>query len=425
MKSDLDRLMAERKLDALLVTGSSHSNPTMYYMVNGAHVGEVTALVKKRGEEAVLFPSAMERDEAAQSGLRVISQSRFAPSRILSEEKGDQLRTRTRLLGMLLDEVGAAGRIAVYGREEQGAALALWQALASMRSGIEIVGEFNDTIFDMAWYTKDQSEVDRIRSVGARTRKVVQRTWDFLAAHAARDGVLVKDDGLPLTIGDVKSQIRRWLMEEQLESPEDFIFAIGRDAGVPHSSGDEAAPIALGQTIVYDIFPRESGGGYYFDFTRTWCVGFAPPEVEQAHGEVLEIFNITTDAMQAGAPCAQYQQMTNDYFEARGHSTLRSNPQTTEGYVHGLGHGLGLNVHERPRFSEYNGNADTLKPGVVFTVEPGLYYPERGFGVRIEDTLWLNPATNALETIGEFHKDLVISPSRRLTPRSQQRTILI
>jgi Xaa-Pro aminopeptidase len=78
-----------------------------------------------------------------------------------------------------------------------------------------------------------------------------------------------------------------------------------------------------------------------------------------------------------------------------------------------LGHGVGLMIHERPALSEYEGNTDTLEPGIAITVEPGLYYPDKGFGVRIEDFLWLNPATNTLETIGEFRKDLVIPLARQ------------
>ena len=69
---------------------------------------------------------------------------------------------------------------------------------------------------------------------------------------------------------------------------------------------------------------------------------------------------------------------------------------------------MGLNVHESPRLSEFEGNTDLLEPGIAITVEPGLYYPDRGFGVRVEDFLWLNPETKTLETIGEFRKDLVI-----------------
>ena len=67
----------------------------------------------------------------------------------------------------------------------------------------------------------------------------------------------------------------------------------------------------------------------------------------------------------------------------------RNTPGTEAGYVHGLAHGLGLEVHEQPSFYPYPGNTARLEPGVVFTVEPGLYYEARGFGVRIEDMVVL------------------------------------
>jgi Xaa-Pro aminopeptidase len=408
MKSDLDRLMTERNFDALLVTGSSQGNPTMYYLVNGAHVGEVTVAIKKRGEAPVIFANSMERDEAAKSGLRVVNQNQFNIVKLLDEEKGNRLRARARLMSLMLDELGVKGRVSVYGREEQGAAFALWNELMAIRPDVQIVGEYNNTIMDRAWYTKDADEVVRIRAVAEKTMVVVEKAWNFLASRKTKDGALLKDDGSPLTVGDVKQQIRRWSMDLNIEHPDDFIFAIGRDAGVPHSRGIETDVIELGKTIVFDIFPREAGGGYFFDFTRTWCVGYAPPEVQKVYDEVLEIFNITTDSMQAGAPCSRYQKMTNDFFEARGHPTVRKDPKTTEGYVHSLGHGVGLMIHERPALSEYEGNPDILEPGIAITVEPGLYYPDKGLGVRIEDFLWLNPATNTLETIGEFRKDLVI-----------------
>jgi Xaa-Pro aminopeptidase len=231
--------------------------------------------------------------------------------------------------------------------------------------------------------------------------------------------VLVKADGRPLTIGEVKTMIRRWSYELNIEHPADFIFAIGRDAGVPHSRGNDADVIGLGQTIIYDIFPAEPGGGYFFDFTRTWCVGHAPPEVQKAHADVHQVFNIINDSLQVGAPCAEYQTLTNDFFEKQGHATLRTNAQTTQGYVHSLGHGVGLEVHEAPGLSDRAGNTDVLEPGMVITVEPGLYYPEQGFGVRIEDYLWLNPETLMFETIGDFRKDLVIplKDPRDQTPR--------
>ena len=94
--------------------------------------------------------------------------------------------------------------------------------------------------------------------------------------------MLLKQDGTPLTIADVKSQISSWLVERGAVEVEGTIFAIGKDAGIPHSVGTPADELRLGQTIVFDIFPGEAGGGYFYDFTRTWSLGYATPEAKQA-----------------------------------------------------------------------------------------------------------------------------------------------
>ena len=79
----------------------------------------------------------------------------------------------------------------------------------------------------------------------------------------------------------------------------------------------------------------------------------------------------------------------------------------TEGYVHSLGHGLGLNVHERPLSRHTLPDDHILKPGVVVTIEPGLYYPEKGMGVRIEDTYWVRP-DGKIELLAEYPYDFVL-----------------
>ena len=69
---------------------------------------------------------------------------------------------------------------------------------------------------------------------------------------------------------------------------------------------------------------------------------------------------------------------------------MLTDPKTQTGYCHSLGHGLGLNIHESPYFSFYDTNKDILRPGHVFTNEPGLYYPQKGFGVRLEDVVLID-----------------------------------
>ena len=83
------------------------------------------------------------------------------------------------------------------------------------------------------------------------------------------------------------------------------------------------------------------------------------------------------------------------------------NPETTEGYVHSLGHGVGLNIHERPWSGLTASDDNLLKPGVVITIEPGLYYPDKGMGFRIEDTYWVRP-DGKIELLVEYPYDFVL-----------------
>ena len=162
--------------------------------------------------------------------------------------------------------------------------------------------------------------------------------------------------------------------------------------------------------VVYDIFPCEAGGGYFFDMTRTFCLGYAPPEVEKAYQDVYDCVEKLIAAYKVGTETRKYQQMTCEFFESRGHPTIATDTKTEQGYVHSVGHGLGLWVHEEPRFSDVPSNTDVLQPGHVFTVEPGLYYPERGYGIRIEDVIWIDP-DGVIHDLTDFSKELVINVS--------------
>ena len=402
--------MAQRGYAALLAMGGTAHNPPMYYLANGAKVTERSVLVKKQGQEPVLFVGAMEREEARRSGLRVVDQAGAQLHEQMKAAGGNRLQATARWIGALLREAGVeSGTVAAYGDADLGGGYELMTALSELYPQLNFVGEFSDSVLEAAMVTKSPEEIRRIRAVGKKTMRVVAGTEEFLTSHRARGGYLVKKDGTRLTIGDVKRRIRQMLTDENLADAEDgTIFAIGHDAGVPHSRGNERDPLKLGQTIVYDIFPAEPGGGYYFDFTRTWCLGFAAPEVEQAYEDVLATFKAVMKALRPGELARSYQALTCQLLEARGHPTIGSDPATTSGYVHGLAHGVGLRIHEPPSFIDVPGNEERLEPGMVITVEPGVYYPERGYGVRIEDCVWLNPAKMKFETLATYRKDLVL-----------------
>ena len=405
MKRDLDLLMAQRGLDAILVEGKVHGNPAMVYMTNGAGLTSARVL-KKRGEAPILLCSPIEREEAVASGLAIVNLGKYDYMGILREAK-TRLDAFVELYRCILADLDVSGRVGFYGLADRGSAWVALNALDAQLEQIEVYGDFDVTLIDIAMSTKDASEAERIREMGRRTSAIVERTVAFLRAHRVEGETLVQDDRTPLTIGRVHEEITRLIAGQGLEDPEGFIFSIGRDAGVPHSRGAADDVVALGKTIVFDIFPREAGGGYFFDLTRTFCLGYAPPNVQQAYTDVRECVECLVAAYEVGEEARRYQQMTCDFFEARGHPTVASDTRTEVGYVHSVGHGLGLAVHEEPRFANVPTNTDRLKPGHVFTCEPGLYYPDDGFGVRIEDVIWID-AQGGVHNLTDFPRDLVI-----------------
>ena len=403
MKADIDRLMQDRRLDALIVTGGEEFNAPRHYLTNGAHITHGT-IFKLRGRPALLVCNRMELEEAQKSGLAVQTATELGYADILEAAEGNALKATVRLWSKILAELGlAAGRIGLYGVWQINKTIALYRQLTAELSHYDFVAE--PTLFDEARLTKDEHEIRRIRAVAQRTHEVMERAWDYIADLRAAGGDLLDDDGRRITIGDVKSLVRRELTVRGLED-NGMIFAQGRDGGFPHSRGEDDMPLRIGQAIVFDLFPREMGGGCHHDITRTWCIGYAPAAVQKAYDEVMTAFDISIEAFGVDKPAHLMQEAVLDYFEAAGHPTARSDPRTMQGYFHSLGHGLGIDIHERPSISHLQRD-ERLQIGNVLTIEPGLYYPERGFGVRVEDTFIID-ANGELVSLTPFRKDLVI-----------------
>jgi Xaa-Pro aminopeptidase len=257
--------------------------------------------------------------------------------------------------------------------------------------------------------SKDETEVARICKMGSITTEVVRMTADYLTSRDVReDEVLLKEDGSPLTIADVKRKIDLWLAERSAVPSDGYIFAIGPDAGVPHSQGKPDDQLRLGQTIVFDIYPQEQGGGYFYDFTRTWSLGYATSEAQKLYDDVRSVYDTVVENLDLNVAFKEYQKLTCDEFHKLGHNTpMHTEGLLTEGYVHSLGHGLGLNVHERPSSRHTASDDNILKPGVVITIEPGLYYPKQGMGFRIEDTYWVR-SDGKIELLAEYPYDFVL-----------------
>jgi Xaa-Pro aminopeptidase len=390
MKSDLDQLMRNRDLDAVLVQGKVLGNPPMVYVLDGAPLTRAV-FVKKRDEDPVLVVSPMEREEAAQIGYDTVLTTRYRYNELLREYPDDVVKASVVYYQRIFEDLGVTGRVGCYGYVDQGYAYRLLTALNAEMSEITLVGEIHQNLIREARATKGEEEVARIRDVARRTIDVVEKTVQFLqSCEVGNDEALRRPDGTILTVGGVHEQINYLIAANRLEDPEGFIFATGRDAGIPHSRGSREKPMRLGESIVFDIFPREVGGGYFFDITRTFCLGYAPEAVRSLYDDTLACLTTLKESVKAGELARRYQQMACAFFEDRGYPTIGQNPRTVEGYVHGIGHGLGLEIHEAPSFQDAPINEVVLKPGHVFTVEPGLYFPDEGMGCRLEDVLWID-----------------------------------
>lgn len=406
MRADLDKLMAKRDLQAVMVAGGEHPNTIRRYLSNGIdiHGGIV---IKKRGEAPALIVGIMEIEEAKKSGVTVYTHNDFDWPSIVKESQGDANKTQLLLWSKILSKFEIPpGKVGIYGTGDLHIIIERVKQLSEALPQYEFVGETGMTLFDEAFVTKDADEIAIIKEVANKTSDVLQATWDFIGSHRAENGTVVQEDGSPLTIGDVKRFVRRALLDLELEDT-DMIFAQGRDGGFPHSRGESAEALQVGKPIVFDLFPRQLGGGYYHDVTRTWCIGNAPDDVQAIYDQVMTAFKVAVEAYEEpGQPTKTMQEAVMTYFEGKGHATARSKPGTTDGYVHSLGHGVGLNIHERPSISHL-AKEDAFQQGNFITIEPGLYYPEQGIGMRIEDSFIIDDS-GALISITPFHKELVL-----------------
>jgi len=153
----------------------------------------------------------------------------------------------------------------------------------------------------------------------------------------------------------------------------DTIVSCGPETALPHNTG--SGPLLENEPIVIDIFPRDELSGYYADMTRTVVKGEPSPEIREMYDAVRDAKTLAAAEVRAGAAGADLYNAVVEFFRDRGYES------DTRGFIHSLGHGVGLEVHEEPSLGPRGG---ALAVGNVVTIEPGLYYPGTG-GVRLED----------------------------------------
>jgi len=255
-----------------------------------------------------------------------------------------------------------------------------------------------DGVVEDARAIKTTAEVEAIREAQRANEASIAAAESLLREATAADGQL-RHDGEPLTSERVKEEIEIALLREGCALDE-TIVACGSDAADPHDRG--SGPLAPDEPIIVDVFPRSKETGYFADTTRTFVVGEPSETVREWYDLTLEAQEAALDAIGPGVNGRAVHDAVCDVYEDAGLPTLRADETAETGFIHSTGHGLGLEIHEYPRLSTTDVE---LRPGMVVTVEPGLYDPAVG-GVRIEDLVVVTD--DGMENLTDYEKRLVV-----------------
>ena len=379
--------MRERGLAGLVVFAYDRYCPAMYYLT-GQRI-QYGIYLRAPDGRCHLVHDPMERDQAAAAGCDHSSFPQHGLSALL-ESEGHPARAFGRLIADTCTSLGMTGTVALLGDLPAGFAHALVQRLCEAEPAIALDSAHPD-VLALARATKDECEIRTIHRAARGTVAAIERLRGFLGS-LRRDGDMLRHDGgSPVTLGHLRRLLQEEFLAHGLAEDAASIVSQGRDAGVPHNHGNDAEHLRPGVPLLVDVFPAEAGGGYHSDLSRTFCLGPAPKELKHLYQDVHDALRLAMSRLQLGQPCRAYQELVCELFEQRGHATQRTNAGAEEGYVHGLGHGVGLSLHEAPRLYGPASNTETLEPGMVITIEPGLYYPTSGLGVRIEDLVLVRP----------------------------------
>jgi len=236
--------------------------------------------------------------------------------------------------------------------------------------------------------TKTQAEIKAIRqSQRAAVAAMKAAIQQISTARISKDKKLYCEKTI-LTSEKVRATICHTLLNLDCIA-EETIVSCGLHSADPHERG--AGPLIAGQPIVIDIFPRAAWSeldrrgktGYWGDITRTVCRGPASAALKKQYNAVKAAQAAQLKALKAGVCANKIHRIGLELMDARGFKT-KTVDGVGQGFIHGTGHGVGLEIHEAPRVSP--ANKLPLRAGHIITIEPGLYYPELG-GVRIEDTV--------------------------------------
>ncbi len=259
----------------------------------------------------------------------------------------------------------------------------------------------NGKLFADLRRAKTEEEISHIEKTQRAVEAACAHAVEILKASGSREYGILHYEERPLTSERLRSEIETELLRHGCAADAGTITAGGIQAADPHEEGH--GPLRSGEAIILDIFPVDKASRYYADMTRTVVKGEPNEELKKMYDAVLESQEAALGMIQAGVNGKDVHQKVSDVLHERGYRTLvhdqeEGNP-LRKGFIHGTGHGVGLEIHEAPRISPAD---DQLRVGDVVTVEPGLYDPQVG-GIRIEDLVVVTE--DGCRNLTEFPKE--------------------
>jgi Xaa-Pro aminopeptidase len=274
----------------------------------------------------------------------------------------------------------------------------VWLADRFRADGVEL--DVDQELFDDRRRAKTEAQLAGMRRAQLAAEAAMDVCRELLRRAEIRGDDLLLD-GEQLTVEHVKADLNVVFAAHDTTADE-YIVAPGAQSAVGHDMG--SGPIRPNTPLVVDIFPRDNASAIYTDMTRTFVVGDVADDVREWHRLCKEALDRAITEIRAGVEARAVFDGACELFEAAGEPTQRTKqPGETlaDGFFHGLGHGVGLEVHEQPSMGRLANK--TLVAGDVVTIEPGLYRAGYG-GVRLEDIV-LVTETGA-EVITDYPYDL-------------------
>jgi len=395
--SPLDAALAEHGADGYVIDADATEADQYYLAGFGAPDPFVTCYTP---DGIHLLVSGLEYGRAtAESSADTVSRNADYEFRANVAELG-ALEGRVRTIAAFLDDHGVEHAL-VPDRFPTATADGLRE------QGVDVTADLEETVTTIR-ARKTEEEVEHLKSAQRANEVAMDRAADLIggaeiveegAGVDAVGGPVLHHEGEPLTSEFVTTEIEIALLREGCALDE-TIVAGGADGADPHDRG--SGPLPAHEPIVVDIFPRDKETKFHADMTRTFVRGEPSEEVRRRHEVTLDAQQAAFDAIEPGATGEDVHNAVCDVYEAEGYETLRSDDTTETGFIHGTGHGLGLEVHELPRLAP---DGAELEPGHVVTVEPGVYDPAVG-GMRIEDVVVVTE--DGYENYVDYPKELVV-----------------